>query len=246
MRNRKLIIVIVGFFLCGAGALFFYLKQDESEKSLEKKVADIVVTDEKGASKSHDPSSQKIRVGASPFSGIARSRVGMPFNTDPFRPKSKEEQQWLDRNGYPNEKQLEIYAIASDGALQDAARSGDSLAKVFLDGRKMMQGDPSAIDGLWESAVGGSSYALTTMAAYLGGSSNADPVQAYAYSRVAEMRGDYTQAMVRDLVVRENLSAPDRLRAEERARQLFSDLTNQRRVRFGSNIQTVDPRPISD
>lgn len=181
-----------------------------------------------------------------PFPQLKRSRAGMPLDGDPFVAASAEEQAWLDRNGFPNRDQLQTYAAASDALLAQAAANGDDVAKVTLDGRRLAQGDAQAAADLWNAGVEGSGYALGTLAAFLGGSQTyGDPGSAYALSRLAEMRGDYRQALGRDFVVRSPLSPTDRLQAEGLALRLLADYQQARRMRFGPTAAMVDPRPIA-
>lgn len=181
-----------------------------------------------------------------PFPGVRKDRRGMSLQDDPFMPTSIEEQRWLDRNGFPNKDQLYIYTTATDEALAQAAAIGDKVAGIMLDGRKLIQGDPEAKNNLWNAAANGSGFALTTLAGFLGGSrTDGDPAEAYAISRVAEMRGDYRQALTRDMIVQKPLDPAARLEAEARAMNLFNNLTQTRRARFGPNVPTVDPRPIA-
>lgn len=180
------------------------------------------------------------------FPGVPHSRSGLPLDGDVFIATSVEEQAWLDRNGYPNSKQLQAYANASDAMLAAAASDGDRVAKVILDGRRLIAGDLDASTSLWDAAVDGSGFALGTLAGYFGGSQkDGDPKSAYALSRVAEMRGDYRQALSRDLLVRKPLTPTERLEAESQAMKLFQELSSARRGRYGPNVSLVDPRPIS-
>lgn len=179
------------------------------------------------------------------FPGVRISRAGMPLEGDPFVATSVEEQRWLDRNGYPNSEQLEAYSAATDAVLAASAAEGDQIAQVVLDGRRLIGGDPTAVADLWSAAVDGSGYALSTLAAYMGGSQKyGDPKSAYAISRVAEMRGDFRQALGRDFLLRKPLTPMERLEAEAEAIQLFNELVEARKRRYGPNAVLVDPRPI--
>lgn len=130
-----------------------------------------------------------------PFPEIPKSRRGLPLENDPFLAESPAEQEWLDRNGYPNAKQWKAYSLAPDVQLLQATQAGDSVAEVMLNGRKLAAGDPSAKEELLLASVEGSGFALQIYSAYMAGSgSGGNPQTAYALSRVAEMRGDYRLA----------------------------------------------------
>ena len=108
---------------------------------------------------------------------------------------------------------------------------------------KCLNETASPVFKLWDEAAGGSAFALTTLAAYLGGARDGDPVSAYAISRVVEMRGDYRQALGRDVLLRKPLSPIQRLEAEAQAQKMFSALRDAREKRFGKG-NAVDPRPM--
>lgn len=181
-----------------------------------------------------------------PFPGIARSRDKLALADDPFAPSSKEEQAWLDRNGYPNADQINAYSTASDATLEQAATAGDKVAANFLESRRLAAGDPNAEKHLMGMAVEGSTYALTSLAGYFGQvGARGNPSKAYAYSRLSEMRGDLKAGLTRDLVLTRPLDPIKRLEAEANALAMFEAMTQLRRKRFGPNVPAVDPRPLT-
>lgn len=181
-----------------------------------------------------------------PFHGVPRSRRNLPLDGDPFAPSSAEEQEWLDRNGFPNAEQVHVYSTASDAALEQAAAAGDLVAQVMLDGRRLMTGDRHAEARLMAAAAAGSNYALTTLAGYLGRPSpGGEPARAYALTRVAEMLGDYKIGLVRDVLVSKPLDPSVRLKAEADALKIYKNIVDERRKRRGPQAAIVDPRPLS-
>lgn len=180
------------------------------------------------------------------FSGIPSSRKDMPMNDDPFGPTSEEEKAWLDRNGYPNAKQLEAYSSASDSLLATAAASGDQIAEVTLASRRLMAGDPKAGDDLLASAVAGSGYALDLYAAYMAGSKSNGSVQAaYVLSRVAELRGNYAHAMSREVMLPRQPNQIERLRWGAEANSLFIQLQALHQDIYGNSSSWIDVRPMA-
>lgn len=178
------------------------------------------------------------------FTHIPSTREGLPFGSDPFKPESRAEQKWLDRNGYPNNEQWLAYKQASDTLLHQAAANGDALASVELSARKLVEGDQSAHGELIKALNDGSQYALEILASYQAGSqSNGDPMAAYVLYRFGEMRGNSELAFARETLT-ERLDPASRLRAEAEARKLFNTFTKLQRARLGAGASVVDARPI--
>lgn len=179
-----------------------------------------------------------------PFPEIPRSRHGLPLENDPFVAESVAEQEWLDRNGYPNAKQWEAYSLASDLQLLQAAQAGDSVAEVMLNSRRLTAGDPSAKEELLLASVEGSAFALQMYAAYMAGSgSNGNLQTAYALSRVAEMRGDYRAALGRDAMFSQKMTQMQRMQGDAEAMNTFAGMKKLREELYGSEASWVDPRP---
>src|SRR5690348_7507960 len=91
-----------------------------------------------------------------PFFRVPKTRDGLPFSDDPFVAESVQEQQWLDRHGYPNAKQWAAYSTASDLVLEQAAAAGDNVADVMLAARPLSQGDTRASGKLMTAGKNGS------------------------------------------------------------------------------------------
>lgn len=126
-----------------------------------------------------------------------------------------------------------------------AVAAGDRVAADFLESRRLAAGDTSAEKRMWEMAVNGQTYALTGLAGYYAQNGpKGNPMKAYAYSRVAEMRGDYKAALTRDFVVNRPLTPMQRTEAEAKALTIFRAMTELRRQRFGPNVPVTDPRPL--
>lgn len=173
-----------------------------------------------------------------PFAHLPRTRAGMPFDGDPFVAESTQEQQWLDRNGYPNAQQLMAYETAPDGLLEQAAAAGDDLAAVLLDSRRLISGDQAAADRLFHAAAEGSMFALSRLQAYMAGSPKGDPAYAYALYRLMQLKGD-TRA-IGEGNFRTPLDEWQRLQGDALAHQLLARLE-----RDFPGVRHVDPRPAS-
>ena len=177
----------------------------------------------------------------SAFADLPNSRVGLPLEDDPFGAQSVLDQQWLDRNGYPNALQWRAYAGASPDALRQAAAAGDSLAAIQLESWRLIQGEASALDALFEHARRGSLFALELAASAHAGSSRVrDPAMAYVLYRVLELRGNHASALARELTVGAALPALERLEAESLALGLYADLFGDRHLQPCA----ADPRPL--
>ncbi|UKE48838.1 hypothetical protein KHA79_00520 [Xanthomonas translucens pv. cerealis] len=166
----------------------------------------------------------------------------MSFKDDPSFAESKAEQQWLDRHGYPNEKQWEAYMLAPDLLLKQAAEAGDMAAQAMLDAR-LLPVDKQAQQRLIEAGAEGNLFALTMLASYQGGSSGGDPVAAYALSRVTEMRGDTRAGITRDLMITKPLSNEQRMLGEAEALRLNEAIEKIYIAKHGV-APFLDKRPI--
>ncbi|MFC3277475.1 hypothetical protein ACFOHQ_08135 [Xanthomonas fragariae] len=98
---------------------------------------------------------------------IPRTRDGLSFENDPGFAESKAEQKWLDRHGYPNEKQLEAYMPAPETLLKQAAETGDMAAQAMLDAR-LLPTDQKAQQRLVDAGAEGNLFALNMLASYQG------------------------------------------------------------------------------
>ncbi|WP_230939183.1 hypothetical protein [Xanthomonas translucens] len=177
-----------------------------------------------------------------PFPEVPRTREGLSFKDDPSFAESKAEQQWLDRHGYPNEKQWEAYMLAPDALLKQAAEAGDMAAQAMLDAR-LLPVDKQAQQRLIEAGAEGNLFALSMLASYQGGSSGGDPVAAYALSRVTEMRGDTRAGITRDLMITKPLSNEQRMLGEAEALRLNEAIEKIYIAKHGV-APSLDKRPI--
>ncbi len=179
-------------------------------------------------------------IGIDPFPNIPKSRVGLPMGSDPFVAQSREEQQWLDRNGFPNEQQWLAYSAASDVILEAAAAHGDQIAGVMLAARQFAHGDPEASGKLLTAGMNGSGFALNTLASYLDSSKKfGNPELGYAISRVAEMRGDWRAGFVREVMFTHTLSPEQKANANGKALEILGEFRKSNPM--GSHF---DPRPL--
>lgn len=185
-------------------------------------------------------------VAIDPFSNVAKSREGLDFETDPFYPKSKEEQDWLDRHGYPNAEQWREYNAASDAQLEQAADNGDTVAETLLNSRRLYAGNESAETAMLYSAALGNTFALEMLSSSMAtGKNGHDPIDGYAFSRVAEMRGNLTLGMGREALFPVRLNNQQRVEAEGRALYYFNILSEAQKEIQGVNAVIVDLRPIT-
>jgi hypothetical protein len=190
-------------------------------------------------------SQKKISVDGYPFPLLKRNRKDLALTEDLFGPQSREEQAWLDRNGYPTRDQVETYSSASDAELEQAARLGDKVAEVFLNQRNLMKGDSEAESRLIDQAAKGTTYALLGMAGYYAGSKTAnDPMKAYAYTRAIEMLGDQKMGLTRDFILHGQLDPRARFEAEALSIKTYNEIVRRRRLLLGPSAPIVDPRPV--
>jgi hypothetical protein len=167
----------------------------------------------------------------------------MPLETDPFMAKSVAEQQWLDRNGYPNEAHWRALMQATYSQLEQAALAGDQAAQVVLNQKRLIAGDDSAIADTLELGADGSGFAIEMLASTLAGPLQ-DPVSAYAIVRAGEMRGNYRSGPGREVLFSVPLTSAQRAEGEAEAMEVFRQLARIRESRGGSNGSLVDPRPV--
>jgi hypothetical protein len=233
-----------------AAAAIFFLVQPLGVRLKSPGAADDpgrIVAGEDGAERHGDVATTIAPSGASrapvvpvnPFFHLPRTRAGLALESDPFLAESAEEQRWLDRHGYPNSVQYQAYSVATDGLLQQAADSGDRIAGVFLDSRKLLGGDPDAAGRLLFAGSKGSSFALANLQAYMAGTSDGDRVLAYALARVMEMKGDSRSALVREGNFASPLTMDDRHRGELMALQILEQFQED-----AGSANLNDPRPI--
>ncbi|WP_242004234.1 hypothetical protein [Xanthomonas sontii] len=210
---------------------------ESSEKSLNPEISATGKEEEKsGPSR---PAKKSIR---HPFPEVPQTRRGMSFENDPFFAESKAEQAWLDRHGYPNEKQWEAYMTAPEALLKEAADAGDMAAKAILDAR-LLPTDQQAQQRLIDAGAEGNLFALNMLASYQGGASNGDPVAAYALSRVLEMRGDTRAGITRDAMITKPLSTQQRTLGESEALRINDAINNMYKSKYGTDPK-LDKRPI--
>jgi hypothetical protein len=181
------------------------------------------------------------RAPAGPFPEVPKSRAGIAISDDPFDGRSKAEQRWLDAHGYPNTLQWEAYNMASDGLLEQAAESGDTTAQTLLDARLLP--DKAALDRLMLSVVDGNVFALQMIASHYASTGKNGNVNAYAASRVLEMRGDPSAAVGREIMFRPPLELDERMRGEAEALHLNATLNRIYQEKYGAPF-TPDLRPF--
>jgi len=175
-----------------------------------------------------------------PFPNTVRTREGLRLEDAPFLPQSEAEQNWLDRHGYPNAEQFSEYQSASDAQLEQASDAGDTVAETYLNVRKLQRGDENAEAALLRASALGDSFALELLSSTL---ARADPVDGFALSRVVEMRGNFAIAHARDLFFPAQLTAAERVDAENRARAYFKLLSEYQQEIQGKGASPFDPRP---
>ncbi len=151
-----------------------------------------------------------------------QSRNGMAFEDDPWGATNHAEQRWLDAHGFPNAEQHAAYFGASDGILWQAAQSGDPVAQVLYDARRLPQ--TQALDRLLLAGADGNLFALQSAASFYAGSTQGNVVTGYAIARVAEMRGDTSLAIGREMMFRTPLTVEQRMQGEVEALKLSRTL----------------------
>lgn len=187
---------------------------------------------------------EKTATGARhPFPELPRSRAGLPMEDDPFTATTVAEQQWLDRHGYPTLQLWIALQGASDLQLEQAAQAGDRSAKAILSQRRLMAGEADAADDLLEQGALGNTFALELLSSTYAGPLN-DPFAGYVMSRVVELRGNVRAGFARDVMFNEPLAPAQRAEAEQEAAQIFQQLIKVQKKLRGTNVPSVDPRPI--
>ena len=177
-----------------------------------------------------------------PFPEVPKTRDGMSFDNDPGYAESKAEQKWLDRHGFPNEKQLDAYMGAPEALLKQASEAGDKVAQTILDAR-LLASDPMAQQRLVDAGAEGNLFALNMLVSFQGGSASGDPVAAYAVSRVAEMRGDTRASVTREVMMSRSLSTEQRMLGESEALRLNAEIDRIYTSKHG-RAPVLDKRPI--
>lgn len=177
-----------------------------------------------------------------PFPDRPRSREGLDIAQDPFSSGHPEERRWLDQHGFPNGAQWTRYQLASDAELDQAARAGDTVAATMRDARRLGV-DPKAESRLLAAGAEGDLFALSLLSSWKAGTRAAGIPEAYAISRVAEMRGDLTTALHREMMLGAQLNAEQRLLAEAEALHLNLHLNALYRQKHGVDPPPVEMRP---
>lgn len=242
------VLLLIAVLLVGMGWLAWRSQANPSRTNdAQQRVSsgeDAEITSRIAQAKAQSGAGQAQPGAAHPFPELPRSRAGLPLNDDPFLATSKEEQSWLDRNGYPNVKQWAAYGRASDSLLEQAAAAGDKAARIMLDQRKLMAGDDTKIEALLTEGAKGSAFALDMLAAYLANGDSGGRVTAYAVSRVSEMRGNIRLGPARDAMFNKPLSPSDRMEGEKEAFEIYNSLYELQKSIAGPSSKPVDPRPI--
>lgn len=177
-----------------------------------------------------------------PFPDLRRSREGLEIAQDPFSSGHPEERRWLDQHGFPNGAQWTRYQRASDAELDQAARAGDTVAATMRDARRL-GADPTAESRLLAAGAEGDLFALSLLSSWKAGAHAAGIPEAYAISRVAEMRGDLTTALHREMMLGGRLTSEQRLLAEAEALHLNLHLNALYRQKHGVDPPPVEMRP---
>jgi len=176
------------------------------------------------------------------FPGVPQNRDAMePKDDDPFDGRSREEQRWLDEHGYPNTAQWASYSSAPDALLEQAANNGDKLARTMLDSRRLP--DRAALDQMMSSAVDGNYFALQLLATHFASTGRAGNINAYAVSRVLEMRADPSAALGREIMFSAPLTIEERMQGEAEALRLNATFNQLYQGRTG-NAFVPDYRPF--
>ena len=178
-----------------------------------------------------------------PFPDVPQSRKGLALETELFMAESVAEQEWLDRNGYPNAAQWAAYSTAADVQLEAAALAGDKTAAAMFAQRQFIQGDETAIERMLTAGATGNTFALELLASTLIGPKQ-DPVAGYAMSRVVEMRGNIRIGFHRDAMFNTPLSPMERIEGEQQAIEMYQTLLRLQRTILGNNSPAADMRPI--
>ena len=177
-----------------------------------------------------------------PFPDLPRSREGLDIAQDPFSTGHPEEGRWLDQHGFPNGAQWTRYQQASDAELDQAARAGDTVAATMRNVRRL-GADPKAESRLLAAGAEGDLFALSLLSSWKAGTHVAGIPEAYAISRVPEMRGDLTTALHREMMLGAQLNAEQRLLAEAEALHLNLHLNALYRQKHGVDPPPVEMRP---
>lgn len=237
--NKTILVVGIGLGLSIFAASYLWVNNNRAEISSKALTATSAI--EKVSQKDSFPSSgRQARTKLGPFSHLPQTRRGLPLESDPFVADSIEEQEWLDRNGYPNAEQWKAYSSASDGLLAQAAAGGDEIAAVMLDGRALATGDREAPSRLLKAAQNGSLFSLSLLQAYMAGSKKGNPSLGYSISRVMEMMGDTRIALARDVAFSGGELSPQvRIQAEAEALNMLQQLK-----KTSKKQPFIDPRPF--
>ena len=145
-------------------------------------------------------------------------------------PKTREEADWLHRNGYPSWEQAQLYN--GTGSPQDLpedlrARSAADVVLAEKVARTNRAYRDQAIAVIQSAADQGSIYALETFARIFE-SENGPGIQSEAYYRAAVMRGNWGAGLHSD----PRLNARDRYFADVRAFEILQNM-NRRRAAAG-------------
>ncbi|MCS4236216.1 hypothetical protein [Stenotrophomonas sp. BIGb0135] len=140
--------------------------------------------------------------------------------------RSLNEARWLIENGYPSEDESKRLSLLNTAQLGIEADAGNRAAQVLYGKRIAVESNfLSGLTILRQAAQAGSLYAYYGISdAYLEGSS-ADPINSYAYLRLAYILGDSKAAG--ELAGRD-LSSIERAVADERASSLYRTFAEER------------------
>lgn len=154
---------------------------------------------------------------------------------------------WLERNGYPSDAEALELLQASDDSLRIAAREGNSAAGVVLAARGLSIGGDAADQAETELlgyAAEGNNFALASLAAQkLGLKDERSQIEAFAFMRVEEMRGNLGNGLIREIHLR-HLTPIQRMEGERYAHQILRVLVEAQQTAQGPDAPLVDPRPV--
>lgn len=199
-------------------------------------LASQVVAQDTGVRAGGDADSAALGVSRSNSEAAARSNQQLDnlmkgYKWDPLQPgvaANKEDADWLDRHGYPDEAVFDRLSSLSLVDLKHLADSGNKPAQaVYAYRLASAGGSPSDVQSiLMKSAADGSLYALKMAGdIYMAVPGYRDNVMASAYYGLLASNGDQA-GFVQGYLVDSQLSAEERLRARAIEEALGTSLSN--------------------
>ena len=237
MNKKKAALIFLGAAVICAFIAFHVTKKDgEQVSSLEG------APESPGLSSASGDYDKRVVTG--------KNRASFPSHPvkqgDPaHEPKNQSEIDWLNRNGYPSQEEIDSSVGGIAVAAEFSADGGYSVREI-LRAENYALFNPAdrarALGFISDAAKNGSMYALEALGALYSSEKMKDPIKAEAYYQASYLRGNWAAGL---RVRQYRLTEAEKLMSDMMAHQIIASI-NRSRKQAGMSALQYDPRPGLD